>query len=88
MTRRELAQWLENEHQRRSWRDVSQNVTDGRVPAGTLARIAKSAGKYVPNKWRAYFGITASKSRPSKAKRLADLPANVLKQLFEERTEF
>lgn len=89
MTPIHFAAWLQNAHQRASWREIS-NTLGGRIPPGTLCRIAKTNGEWVPQKWRRYLGITA---RPTSAthqapKRLSDLPAKTLKAMLENRETF
>lgn len=87
MTRRQLARRLQTEHSQRSWREISQADYYGQIPAGTLARIAKSNGEYIPKKWRTVLGMGKAHTASQRPKRLADLSPAELLAAFQNRVE-
>jgi len=86
MNNRQLAQILNTAHATRSWRQISQQDYFGMIPAGTLARIAKTNGDYVPDKWRPWLGLGRTRAQSS-ARRLADMSTTELRWALEHRVE-
>lgn len=87
MTRRQLARILQNEHSQRSWREISQADYYGQIPAGTLARIAKTDGEYIPTKWRSVLGLGRARSSSQRVHRLSEMSQSELLAAFQNRVE-
>ena len=87
MTRRQLARMLQSEHAQRSWREISRNDYYGQIPAGTLARIAKTNGEYIPLKWRPVLGLGRAHTSTHRARRLSEMSTAELLSAFNNRVE-
>jgi len=85
MTGRQLAHFLKNEHAKRSWKEISTEHYSGLVPAGTLSRIAKTDGQYIPKKWATVLKTARTTRRAPR--RLADMSANELAWCLNNRKE-
>jgi hypothetical protein len=87
MTGRQLARLLQNKHEYRSWRKISQEDYFGLVPATTLCKIAKTKGEYLPIKWRPVLGLGHARSTCQLVKHIADMSARELTFAFANRVE-
>jgi hypothetical protein len=89
-TKKEAAKRLleQKETTGKTWREMSEEYG---IPAGTLARIANSAGRFWPRKWAmvlwADFGVQdVRKSKTaSRPRRIADMSTRALRDAFENR---
>jgi hypothetical protein len=87
MTPRQLAHFLQNEHQNKSWPKISRELFYGMIPFGTLSTIAKRNGEYIPKKWAALLGVKRAKTSVHRARRLSEMSTAELLSAFNNRVE-